>query len=77
MTLDCVLLKNVNRAFVFGLWTENLEFCLEKFYLLIYLFYQQSEYNVFHKLMTWQESSLWTGEIYSLRISLEQIRISS
>jgi len=24
------------------------------------LFDQQSEYNVFHKLMSWHESSLWT-----------------
>ena len=24
-------------------------------------FDQQSEYNVFHKLMSWQESSLWTN----------------
>ena len=32
---------------------KNLEF-------FIYLFGQQSEYNIFHKLMSWQESSLWT-----------------
>jgi hypothetical protein len=35
---------------------------------IYFLFYQQWEYNVFHKLMCWQESSLWTfwrGEIPS------------
>jgi len=26
----------------------------------IYLFDQQSEYTAFHKLMCWQEASLWT-----------------
>jgi len=32
--------------------------------LLFFLFIsfdQQSEYSVFHKLMSWQESSLWTN----------------
>jgi hypothetical protein len=31
-----------------------------KNFLKIYLFDQQTEYAVFHKLMWWQESILWT-----------------
>jgi hypothetical protein len=28
--------------------------------VFIYLFNQQSQYNVFHTLMSWHESNLWT-----------------
>jgi len=36
--------------------------CLPYFTFFLFIsFDQQSEYNVFHKLMSWQESSLWTN----------------
>jgi hypothetical protein len=41
---------------------DFLNFLNKKFFylFLFYLFDQQSEYTAFHKLMCWQESSLWT-----------------
>jgi len=38
----------------------NAAACIKKFFIFFYLFNQQSECNVFHKLICWQESSLWT-----------------
>ena len=40
---------------------------------------QQSEYNVFHRLMSWQESSLWTvwrDEFLSSEISYSWLKVS-
>ena len=45
-------------AKVGGIWCDEEEGSI--FFLLLLLFDQQSEYNVFHKLMSWKESSLWT-----------------
>jgi len=43
------------------LYQQPFSQCLSQVFFLFISFDQQSEYNVFHKLMSWLESSLWTN----------------